>query len=316
MFYLLLGVVAWVLVILLLVGWAFKPTPRRSGEKEEKEPWIWGHSQNLNEKAAWSTMLGLRAGYWESRINGRESKERLGSMWRAGRCWLYLARGQYTLHCEWHFWHRSAFRVGVQFGGMGDDNILLTLSSPLVSLYLGLESRAGLRWLPEDKECSISVHSWALRINPWSSAHGDWCRKDPWWRRGVAIHIDDLLLGSSRYSEVDLQQQVPVLVPMPEGTYTGTARLFESEWRRRWYWPATRLLRVEINIPGGIPYEGKGENSWDCGEDATYGITVQAGTMEEGIGKMVASVMESRRRYGGHVTHRDLSVVLAPRREE
>jgi hypothetical protein len=48
-----------------------------------------------------------------------------------------------------------------------------------------------------------------------------------------------------------------------------------------------------------VPFPGKGENSWDCGEDASYGFGCAAETLEEGIGKFVASKLRDRGRNGG-----------------
>src|SRR5690606_25314615 len=80
----------------------------------------------------------------------------------------------------------------------------------------------------------------------------------------------------------------------------GKASLYISTWKRP-RWPfATRIRRVQIDMDKDeqIPVMGKGENSWDCGEDATYGITVAADTIEAGVAKLVESILRSRRRYG------------------
>jgi hypothetical protein len=57
---------------------------------------------------------------------------------------------------------------------------------------------------------------------------------------------------------------------------------------------------VKLDIPGGIPHNGKGENSWDCGDDGLWGCG--GDTVEEAIGHAVSSVLRSRRRYG-HDSH-------------
>jgi hypothetical protein len=48
-----------------------------------------------------------------------------------------------------------------------------------------------------------------------------------------------------------------------------------------------------------IPHPGKGENSYDCEDDATYSLTTEARNEAEAIGAMVATVMRSRQKYGG-----------------
>ena len=48
-----------------------------------------------------------------------------------------------------------------------------------------------------------------------------------------------------------------------------------------------------------IPVPGKGENSWDCGEDATFSLSCPSTTISEAIGEMVKSCMRTRERYAG-----------------
>ncbi|HXI16285.1 MAG TPA: hypothetical protein VNM48_07925, partial [Chloroflexota bacterium] len=78
--------------------------------------------------------------------------------------------------------------------------------------------------------------------------------------------------------------------------------IFESTWgRRRWpHWPLTRrMVRADVQVPEGVPHPGKGENAWDCGEDATYALTCAEQTPEAAVGRLVESVLRDRRRYGG-----------------
>ena len=85
----------------------------------------------------------------------------------------------------------------------------------------------------------------------------------------------------------------------PEGTYQAHAVLEELVWSRpRWF--KERMTRVDFEIPNGIPHAGKGENSWDCGDDATFGMsTGECKSIPEGIGKLVGSCLQTRIRYGG-----------------
>jgi hypothetical protein len=266
----------------LLLRWRSLRAPNHQGSRR-----LWWHFQNLNDLPG----------------------DRQGSMLRTGRAWLYL--DHYVFRVEWHFFHWTFCKLGVAFGDY-EDSITFTCSNPLFSLYLGLEGvRPGL--FPEGRECSLAIHDNALWINPWSRSD-EWHARDPWWVRGLTLHLDDLLLGTSTHTRRILRTQ-SILVPMPEGTYPATATLFESTWKRpRWF--TERLVRCDITVPGGIPMEGKGENSWDCGEDAVYSLTCPAHTIEEAIGQLVTSVLRSRQRYGGALTHRDLPIFLAPARPD
>lgn len=253
------------------------------------------HAQNLNEKP-----------------NGKT-----GSMLRHGRCWLRLG-GQSderphgsvgpTLRAEWSV-PSGRFRLGLKFGGYGDEDLQLSVGVGLFSLWLSVEDLP--RWLkerlPKGRECEVYWYEKALWIKPWAR-FDSWVRSDPWWMRGVTIHFDDLLLGKSKYTDETISEK-EVLVPMPEGSYPAKVRMFLSTWSRpRWF--AKRLVRADIEIPGGIPIMGKGENSWDCGEDAIYSMTMPADDAEDAVGKMVTSVLERRRKYGGP---RGLEAVLSPR---
>lgn len=86
---------------------------------------------------------------------------------------------------------------------------------------------------------------------------------------------------------------------MPEGTYVATARLTEDVWRRsRWF--SKIVKRVEIEIPSGIPLAGKGESSWDCGDNAIYSMCSPAKSIGEGVGRLVGTLLHDRVRYGGY----------------
>lgn len=102
-----------------------------------------------------------------------------------------------------------------------------------------------------------------------------------------------------------------MLVPMPEGCYRATVtreettRVYRLGIARRetWFW-------LRVDRPGGIPFAGKGENGWDCGDDGLCGIGGE--TPEEAIGRAVASALKSRGRYGCASHLRGAAPVMAP----
>jgi hypothetical protein len=113
------------------------------------------------------------------------------------------------------------------------------------------------------------------------------------------LDFADFLLGDRVHSEEVLIRQPKLKIPMPEGTYDASAKLTRGTWKRpRWPFPLV-VMRVSIDIPDGIPIPGKGENSWDCGPDATYGTTGPASSIEEAVGDLVARTLETRKRRGG-----------------
>jgi hypothetical protein len=180
---------------------------------------------------------------------------------------------------------------------------------PIVNLYftfrLGIptpkykssitESNGDPVYLPDDREFEIELRDWAFHLKIWSRGM-DWRSKDPWWIRGVSFHFDDFFLGKFVHSS-ELIEEKDILIPMPEGSYPAHIRMEYETWKRS-RWLGKHIMRAHIDCPKGIPFEGKGENAWDCGEDATYGICCPAGNIEDAIGKLVTSVLRDRRKYG------------------
>lgn len=240
------------------------------------------HWQNLNERRGGST----------------------GTILRHGRAWLHL--GRYTLGWEWSI-GRATCHAYVTVRPSGDSTIGGSIAVPGVALYAHLDApwghadrmddltrRPGSKY-GTDRRTGVSVSDWMIRWDLWADDM-EWRPREDRWRHGY-LNVLDLLGGRAIHSERDIESR-QVVVPMPEGCYPATARLYESTWKRR-RWPfARRLMRITLDIPAGIPHRGKGENSWDCGDDATYGLTCNADSIEDGIGKAVASALEDRRRYG------------------
>lgn len=199
-------------------------------------------------------------------------------IWRHGRAWLWL------IAWEWVVFKRCTFGIEI---GLRHANIRLGI----VALYV---NRRGL----ETETCrsfEVSFHDGCIRIgHPWASKIY-WSSRDPWWRRDIVLRVSDWLLGR-RQCEVIKGERSTVYVPLPEGCYAATAERQTYTWRRRFYVPVLRRESVYLEIDGGIPYAGKGESSWDCGDSGLCGIS--GDDVESAIGNAVASVLKSRRCYG------------------
>jgi len=233
----------------------------------DREPRIWWHWQNLNERRHRSNGSGLRH----------------------GRAWLHW--GRRTWQVSWHFFRDAGFSVGVHF----DDGMNLHLQLPwLLSVFFFIPFGPGVR---EARECEISFRDWTLRINPLSKAMS-WSSSDPWWVRGLSLNVTDVIFGCTEHHS-EIVSEHKVLVPMPEGMYPGTVKINHSTWTRS-RWPGVWLRRIDsqIDMETGIPCSGKGENSWDCGDDALYGCGSSEPTVEAAIAAAVKASLESRRRYG------------------
>lgn len=201
-------------------------------------------------------------------------------LWRHGRAWLA------GLAIEWTIPGR---RLGISIGFRG-----FSVQLPLVAaVFVTLRSAY---------DCSLSSLSiyWldgCLWIShPFEREGGmEWRSSDPWWRKAICLHVVDWILGRQRY-ERTTGEKFQVVVPMPEGCYLAMATPERCVWRRRWYVPVKVRESVWLEIPGGIPHAGKGENGWDCGDDGLCGIGGK--NTEDAIANAVRSSLKDRRRYG------------------
>lgn len=201
-----------------------------------------------------------------------------------GKLHVYLAANSFYKICS------------INFNNHGYENDrTFTLAIPYLFYFsIGYPAKKYPTW-DGKREISLSFHSNSLWWQFWSDPDC-WSSKDSKWRRG-AFHLDDFFLGKSKFSEEFLEER-NVLIPMPEKSYEATAKLTLDTWTRpRWF--KKQIKRIHIEIPEGIPFEGKGENSWDCGKDATFGITCPAESIPEGVGTLVGSVLRSRVKNGG-----------------
>lgn len=142
----------------------------------------------------------------------------------------------------------------------------------------------------------LSYHDKALWVSLWDDpmeSRG----VDPWWWDFV-IHFDDLLLGKAKHN-LEVLQEGETKIDMPEGVYDAKYKVEKRTWKRsRWPFATTRT-GIYFDIPVGIPHEGKGENSWDCGMDATFGTgTHWDGRLHEATKRVAMQCLQTRQRYG------------------
>lgn len=204
--------------------------------------------------------------------------------WRHGRAWW----GPW--HAEWLVFMRPGLAVGIEKGGYDNNRIQAHLSLFLFTIYL---SRSFRRCF-EDRELSVSWHDGSLWLKLWCD--DEYHSRRPWHRNTVCLHVVQWFTGRPRCETVE-GEYVPCVVPMPEGAYRARAKPETRTWTYRF---GVKRVReswwLDVEDRGGIPFQGKGENSWDCGDDGLCGIG--GDTLEKAIGNAVASALKSRRRYG------------------
>ena len=218
-----------------------------------------------------------------------------------GRLWLRLAdedAPERTLKLEWSI-HRSGnpgVGVDLAHGELGAH-----VDLGVAALYLTYER------LPDDladallagvtaRALRLSLHEGRLMWKLWADGYS-WSSDVPRWRDG-SFHPRDALFGAPVHSRRTLET-ASVDVPMPEGVYPAKVKLEEWTIRHpRWPFPM-RGRSARIDVEGGIPMPGKGENSWDCEDDAVYGLSAPARSVGEIVGKLVEDVLDTRMKRGG-----------------
>ena len=85
---------------------------------------------------------------------------------------------------------------------------------------------------------------------------------------------------------------------MPEGEYDATYKVERRTWKRPRWFPLVKES-IYFEIPIGLPHEGKGENSWDCGMTAITGTgTHWDGDVHAATKRVAMHAIETRMRYG------------------
>ena len=188
-----------------------------------------------------------------------------------------------------------------------EGDIVMNVGVPPARVFLVAHtSKLAQRLCPDRDERSLQVYmdfksvcvgGPHLHWQFWTPS-GHWENTTPFWRDGSLL-LAETVFGQAKMTERVLMER-PVAIPMPEGVYVGHAKLVEATWRLpRWPRVWDRVRRVHIEVPQGIPVPGKGENSWDLDEDATYGFTTAARTIEQAVGTLVGDVLSDRRHRAG-----------------
>lgn len=230
------------------------------------------HWQNLNDKKDGRQGSGL--------VHGRAWFHR---KWNEARD-CYGKRNRqicFSWNSEPRWWLGAKLDL---FEGDNERDIGLSLHFGIAHFFLTLEN-----FLPREK---ANRHTWGhstgivyfedhLRIEVHHAGSDCWdCGGWKGWH--WSCFVSDVIWGSAVYSST-VVEECEVRIAMPEGSYIVQVKMTDDQWKRpRKLWPNV-IRRAHIECPVGIPKPGKGENSWDCGQDATYGLTCPASTVEEAV---------------------------------
>lgn len=215
-----------------------------------------------------------------------------------GRCWLNPFRlewaipsGTFQFKIELAS-HEDALQLSF---GIGLFTVYLSYDNYKLATFIQNKTKRKSERYGNGRTIGVAIHHGSIWIDLWRDPIS-WHSEDPkWWE--FNINVKDIFFGKEKYSRRVLETR-DVEVPMPERSYKAKAQLCLDTWSRsRWF--SKSIKRIDIELNEGIPHEGKGENSWDCGVDATHSYCAQADSIPEGVGRLVGSVLDSRVRYGG-----------------
>ena len=199
----------------------------------------------------------------------------------------------------------------IRFGGRrADDDLGLQGWIPGLRVWLSIQAkpiRRALRalGLNEDREIGFRTHDGAIWWTIWRDAWAGWDRSVPRWREG-SWHPLDTFFGREVAASREIDAFVDVPIAMPERTYSAKVVLVERTLTRpRLPWLRKVWTSAVVDLSPPIPVPGKGENSWDCGDDALHGGSYAAASLHEAIAAVTSSVWRSRIRYGGRAWQPD-----------
>lgn len=244
---------------------------------EEEKPRVYWHAQNLNEDR-------------QGRVKG--------SILRHGRGWLHLRPSKAGLSRALGLsWQAPTRFCHIKGEINGDENeISVAFAAGLFALWFHAEGFLPKRLWSVNRKTGISIHNSTAWFELWSDTSG-WSSTDPKWQK-FNFNPADFFLGRHVY-KTEILRTERVLVPMPEGSYPATVNIEEATWTRP-RWPfALRRIGSEITPDKPIPHPGKGENSWDCYDDATYSMSCGAKTATDAAAALATSVLRDRDRHGG-----------------
>jgi hypothetical protein len=246
---------------------------------------LWSRDRN-KEGRAWSAG-GRTLSYWQlNQVN-----EHVRQLW--------------VLNVEWTIpsWRSLDFSINV--GGI-ENVVTFHIGLLLFSVFFQVEEfpQRWIRWLPEEeRELSFSIHDGIIWIYLFAETD---CWRTGDWRR-IVIDPVDLLLGRERCI-TQSEGERSVDIDFDNRIYKAKAKLEIKTWTRsRLPFLKKRRKDVGLEIAGGIPIPGKGENSYDLDEDALLGTgasttnfnTPWSELIAEAVQNAISSVQRTRRKYGG-----------------
>lgn len=243
------------------------------------------HKYTIREKGSWRGFLHVGKFTFRTEVSRR---------WRSGLIATVGYGGQEDF-AEWTLAIPRLFFLHVAF----DTPFRWKKLRPFDGKYSESEAKVGLLTVGGTLYLLVGHDS----MGTYYSTHGKGGPLGRWLRdikrnRQVTLFRGDWILGKPHHSLEVLQADIPITVNVGQwdgDDYVGTAKHTRRTWKRRF---TTKVSDgYEIDMKDGIPFPGKGENSWDQGDDAYYGFG--GATIEGAIAHIVRDTIKARERHGG-----------------
>ncbi len=134
-------------------------------------------------------------------------------------------------------------------------------------------------WLPCEKEICIKFHHNSLWWSFWMRSMS-WSSNEKWYRRG-SIDFHKLLFGAHTCTFEELEKEVHTVYFTEAAYNVEVVKKKRTDSWKRWFKKESVAFQGNAGfydednnwVDDPIPFEGKGESSYDQGEDATYSMT-------------------------------------------
>lgn len=216
--------------------------------------------------------------------------------WVSWRCWWKVLGKPFRLELHSKF----GFSGKIEFD-WEDHEITFHIAPLFFSLYFTIGKVLKGDWRRGRREFGFNLHEEFFWITIWTNPH-EWNSSDPWWQH-ITIHWKDILFGKLVYTSTPIRKEQTTLC-LPEANYPINIEFSRCTWvRPRRIFGNVDQIQADMKCEKGIPVPGKGENSWDCGDDATYSLWCQVptGTTAEALGKLLETIVDKRRRHGSGI---------------
>lgn len=197
----------------------------------------------------------------------------------------------------------------------------LSIGLLFFAAYLTFPFFSFARWIKEKKTTGFYFHDWAL---VWAFMENEWgngsSNRDPWWKR-FYFHIDDFFLGKREALTDDLVDIENVAFKIGGKDFKMNSVSWHRKRSFRRFIPYALFhrtwLRVEMKIDKPPMRAGKGENSYDCDDDGSFGLytnwpheapsyLTRDADAQKAIDIYVENIKQDAKRYGSGAGERGI----------